>query len=166
MKIILNLLCYFSCRKLQISYLHFKISRRQWRHICAFPQDTLFMFVFLDDVKSPSCFPSQASAVSRCSSLHPLMWTNTCANILQKLHQLHCHLSADIRCWEDRINIIINFMFHGKTEEFSEKCLFRRGLDAEPRLWESEREREGSQVRHFPNAEVKNISRGLHLILA
>ena len=55
-------------------------------------------------------------------------------------------------------------MFRGKTEEFSEKCLFRLGLDAEPRLLR-EREREGSQVRHFPNAEVKNISRGLHLIL-
>ena len=53
-------------------------------------------------------------------------------------------------------------MFRGKTEEFSEKCLFRLGLDAEPRLLG---EREGSQVRHFPNAEVKNISRGLHLIL-
>ena len=53
-------------------------------------------------------------------------------------------------------------MFRGKTEEFSEKCLFRLRLYAEPRLL---REREGSQVRHFPNAEVKNISRGLHLIL-
>ena len=130
---------------------------RQWRHISAFLQDTLFMFVFLDDVKSPSCFPSQASAVSRCSSLHPLMWTNTCANILQKLHQLHCHLSADIRCWEDRINIIINFMFRGKTEEFSEKCLFRLRLDAEPRLL---RER-GKPSPSFPQCWGKKYIPGL-----
>ena len=132
-------------------------------YLC-FPQDTLFMFVFLDDVKSPSCFPSPASAPVPCvkmpllSSLSTLMWTNTCANILQKLYQLHCHLSADIRCCWDRINIIIHFMFHGNSEECSQNCLFRLRLGCC-------RERERGQVRHFPNAEVKNISRGLHLIL-
>ena len=62
------------------------------------------------------------------------MWTNTCANILQKLYQLHCHLSANIRCCQDRINIIINIMFHRNPEELSESCLFRLRLDAEPWL--------------------------------
>ena len=49
---------------------------------------------------------------------------------LQKLYQLHCDLSANIRWCGDRINIIIHFMFHGNLEECSEKCLFRLGLDS------------------------------------
>lgn len=94
--------------------------------------------------------------VSRClSSLSSLMWTNTCANILQKLYQLHCHLSADIRCCWDRINIIIHFMFHGNSEECSQNCLFRLRLNAA-----AEREREGPSPS-FPQCWGKKYIPGL-----
>ena len=80
---------------------------------------------------------------------------------LQKLYQLHCDLSANIRWCGDRINIIIHFMFHGNLEECSEKCLFRLGLDSGWAAAATEREGAGKPSPSFPQCWGKKYIPGL-----